>query len=224
MNGPADGIVREYAREIPMLIDEFLPQWEVRERHRIRVQAAPEQVYRALRTADLGRHPVVRGLLLLRALPAAILARSGLRSLRDAAARPLTLAAFEAQGFRVLAESPPRELLIGVEGAFWRPGGDLRAVDPSAFREPVHAGTARAAWNFHVVPDGAGSCLLHTETRVLTGDATARRRFRRYWLITRPGSGLIRQLMLRAIRAEAERSDAIGTGAGGRTTAGRVAV
>jgi hypothetical protein len=32
-----------------------------------------------------------------------------------------------------------------------------------------------------------------------------RRRFRAYWLFVRPGSGLIRRFMLRAVRARAER-------------------
>jgi hypothetical protein len=188
-----------------VLIDEFLPQWDASERHRIRVRAAPEQVYRALRTADLGRHPVVRALLLLRALPAALLTGSGLRELRARATGPIGLEALEAQGFRVLAEDPPHELLIGLEGAFWKAGGALRPVDPSSFRDPVPAGLARAAWNFRVTPEAPASCLLHTETRILTGDAHARRRFRLYWLLIRPGSGVIRRLMLRAIRAEAER-------------------
>jgi hypothetical protein len=188
-----------------VLIDEFLPQWEARERHWIRIQAAPEQVFRALRTADLGGHPVVRGLLLLRALPAALLTRSRLRELRARSAQPLTLAAFEAQGFRVLAEDPPHELLIGLDGAFWKPGGELRPVDAVSFREAIPGGIARAAWNFHIVPEGVESCVLHTETRILTGDASARWRFRLYWLLIRPGSGGIRRLMLRAIRAEAER-------------------
>jgi hypothetical protein len=188
-----------------MLIDQFMPEWDARECHRIRIRLAPERVYRALRTADLGRHPVVRGLLLMRALPAALLDRTRLRHLRERASQPITLATFEEQGFRILAEDPPHELLFGLEGAFWRSGGDLRAVDPLSFREPLPEGTARAAWNFTLAPDAEGGCVLQTETRIFTPDAVARRRFRRYWLMIRPGSGLIRRLMLRSIRAEAER-------------------
>jgi hypothetical protein len=191
-----------------MLIDEFLPQWDACERHQIRIRATPERVYRAIRTADLARHPLVRGLLLLRFLPAAFADRTRLRELRERASRPIPLAAFEAQGFRVLAEDPPRELLIGLEGAFWQAGADLHPVSPHSFREPVPVGLARAAWNFVVVLGETGSCVLHTETRIRTGDAPARRRFRLYWLLIRPGSGLIRRLMLRAIREEAERSSA----------------
>lgn len=188
-----------------MLIDEFLPQWEVRERHQIRIQATPDQVYRSLRTTDLARHPVVRGLLAMRGLPMVLTDWSRLHQLRARAAQPVTLATFEEQGFRILAEDPPHELLLGLEGAFWTPRGDLRPMDPMSFGEPIPASTARGAWNFSLAAAGVGRCVLRTETRVLTGDVAARWRFRLYWLLIRPGSGLIRRLMLRAIRTEAER-------------------
>jgi hypothetical protein len=185
-----------------------MSRWDARERHQIRIRATPERVYRALRTADLGTHPVVRGLLTLRALPAALSDRFRPRQLRERSSQPITLAAFEERGFRVLAEDPPHEMLIGLEGAFWKPGGDLRPVDPFSFREPISASTARAVWNFAIAPVPSGSCVLHTETRILTGDPAARRRFLLYWVLIRPGSGLIRRLMLRTIRTEAERPQA----------------
>jgi hypothetical protein len=203
--GASTGPGRAKRRGI-MLIDRYMQRWEARERHRIRVNALPESVYAALRTVDFGRHPLVRALLALRALPAVLTDRERRRELRERAGRPITLAAFEEQGFRILAEDPPRELVIGLEGAFWKPRGNLRPVDARTFADPVPPGLARAAWNFAVVPATDGGCVLHTETRILTGDAGARRRFRLYWTLVRPGSGLIRRLMLRAIRAEAERS------------------
>jgi hypothetical protein len=189
-----------------MLIDRWMPRWDARERHRIRVRSSPEATYAALRTTNLAAHPLVRMLLLLRAIPALLADRAERREMRERGLRPVTLAAFEEHGFRVLDEDAPRELLIGLEGAFWKPSGNLRPVDPITFAEPVPAGLARAAWNFAVVPEAGGGCTLHTETRILTGDAAARRRFRLYWTVVRPGSGLIRRLMLRAIRVEAERS------------------
>ena len=191
----------------PMLIDEFMPRWNVRERHQLRIRATPEQVYAALRTTDLGRHPLVRGMLALRAIPAALASgRSELRRLRQRRSKPVDLSSFEAHGFRVLAENPPHELLIGLEGAFWKPSGNLRPVSPATFRGPVPPGVARAAWNFLITPERQGGVVLSTETRVRLDNPEARRRFRLYWLIVRPGSGLIRRLMLRAIRDQAEKS------------------
>jgi hypothetical protein len=54
----------------------------------------------------------------------------------------------------------------------------------------------------------AGRTVLTTETRVLCTDEGARRRFRRYWALIRPGSGAIRVAWLRAIRRRAERQAA----------------
>src|SRR5688572_19346739 len=131
-----------------MLIDDFLSHYAVVERHAIDVEASPDAVYRAIRSADLARALPVRLLLALRALPAALLAGpSGLMTLAGRARSPITLAEFERNGFVVLAENPPKELLIGLVGAFWKLRGAVRATDATRFRAPQPSGTARAAWN-----------------------------------------------------------------------------
>ena len=189
-----------------MLIDEFLPEYLVVERHAIDVQAPPDVVYRAIRSADLAGAVGVRLLLALRALPAALLGgRAGLAALAGRRRSPVTLDDFQRHGFAVLAENPPKELLIGLVGAFWTPRGGLRVTDAARFREPQPSGTARAAWNFVVEARDADSVRLSTETRVAPADAASARRFRAYWLFVRPWSGLTRRSMLRAIRREAER-------------------
>jgi hypothetical protein len=68
----------------------------------------------------------------------------------------------------------------------------------------VPAGRARAGWNFMTAAVPEGGTQLSTETRVLCGDAATRRRFRWYWRVIRPGSGLIRRAMLASIRRAAE--------------------
>lgn len=187
-----------------MLIDEFLPAYDVVERHETRVRASPATVYAALRQANLADSPVVRLLLALRLLPQLIVAPRAVTTPTRTLGTAVTLRDFEKRGFTVLAEDPPRELLIGLIGRFWTPDGGLRAVDAKSFSGPQPPGTARAAWNFAIVAGDAGDCRLTTETRVQCADARSRRRFRSYWLIVRPGSGLIRRLMLRAIRRHAE--------------------
>jgi hypothetical protein len=186
-----------------------LPAYHARERHVIVVHAPIERVYAALWSANLAS-PVVRVLLGLRAFPGALV--GALRQPRDAWRRllgrmraRLTMRDVVVGGFTVVAEDPPRELVLGVDGAFWRLRGDLRRVDAASFRGPQPLGTARAAWNFHLAQRADGTCALSTETRVKCADPASRRRFRAYWLIVRPGSVLIRRLMLRSIRREAER-------------------
>lgn len=133
-----------------MLIDEFLPLHHFAERHEIAVRAPAERVYAALRTADFAESIIVKALLALRGLPAALLHGKRL------GAGPIRLRDFEEHGFRVLAEAPPRELLIGLAGKFWTLTGGLLPVNARSFREPMPAGTARAAWNFVIEDAAAG--------------------------------------------------------------------
>jgi hypothetical protein len=58
--------------------------------------------------------------------------------------------------------------------------------------------------NFWTSDAGRGRTRLSTETRIAATDARARRRFAAYWLVVRPGSGLIRRLWLRAVKKRAE--------------------
>lgn len=194
-----------------MLIDDYMPHWDVRERHGLRIRASATDTYAALRTADFGNDPVVRALLGLRALPAAIGGgREGIRALRARASQPITLHSFESSGFRVLADRPPYELVIGLQGSFWKPRGGLRPVEPAEFATtPVPVGLARGVWSFEVAPDEDEACELSTETRVLVGPG-ASIPFRLYWLLIRPASGLIRRMMLRTIAGAAGSGTASG--------------
>jgi hypothetical protein len=180
------------------LLDEQLPRWDVSEYHETRVAAAPARTWAAIREADLAASVVVKALLVLRSLPS-LLADPG----AFPGATRFTLDEALRHGFRLLAEAPGREVVIGVTGSFWRPTGNIATTDPARFREPVPPGMARAAWNF-VVAEADGGSLLTTETRVLCADEASRRSFRRYWRLVGPFSGLIRHRMLASIRATAE--------------------
>lgn len=183
------------------LLEAFAPTPDATEVHRIEIGALPGTVYRCLWRVDFGRSPVVAGLLLLRALPT--LLHDGGSPMRS---RSLTLHEIEKAGFGRLAEDPEREIVFGVTGRFWRLTGNLEPFDREAFSKPVPAGRAHAFWSFRVLPRGELGSTLSTETRVTCGDPASRARFRRYWLVVRPFSGLIRIVMLQAIRRAAERS------------------
>jgi hypothetical protein len=160
----------------------------------------------ALWRADLGG-PVARAVLALRLLPAALTgdaaARKRLGDLRHRAA--LTLRDLEASGFTRLGETPDA-VVLGLTGRFWTVGGGLVPTDAARWAAGPPAGTAQAAWSFEARPRPGGGTRLVTETRVRCADAAARRAFLRYWRVVRPGSGLLRRLMLRAVRREAERA------------------
>lgn len=192
---------------VVMLIDAYMPEYDVSERHHTRVAASREATYAALWTANLANAPVARMLLALRALPGALgHGVAGMRTLVGRGTEPITLATFQERGFRVLAELPPTELVIGLEGKFWRPTGNLSTPPATAFRsQPPAPGTARGVWNFHLRALADGTTELTTETRVQCADPGARRRFLPYWYAIRPASGMIRHAMLREIRRAAER-------------------
>ena len=79
-DAPAGGATRQPGA----LIDELMPTWDVRERHRTRVRATAEATFAALHTADLSGAPLVRVLLALRALPETAVPRPTARPLSDA--------------------------------------------------------------------------------------------------------------------------------------------
>jgi hypothetical protein len=179
-----------------MLIDDFVPLPDAAETHSIEITANPGVVYEALWTTDLGGSWIIKGLLGLRSLPTSLLhpARSKRRN------RRITLETIIGAGFGVLAEEAGREIVLGVSGPFWRPVGNLLPFKEENFRGPVASGVARAVWNFAVREIGDGHTLLVTETRIICGDRSSRRKFRTYWFFVRPFSGLIRRLMLKAVK------------------------
>jgi hypothetical protein len=161
-------------------IDRVLPAWDRRERHSIRIAAPAERVWQACRELRSDDIPLTRALMRVR--------RGG----RRGRGGPIL------DQFLPLASEPGRELVVGLMGRPWR----LR-LDAGDFATYAAPGSVRMATDFRIEPDGDG-CRLSTETRVQAVDARARRVFGLYWLAIRPGSGLIRRDMLRAVKRRAE--------------------
>jgi hypothetical protein len=202
-----------------VLIDRFLPAAEVSSRYEAEVRAPAERVWATARSLDLAGSPVVRALFALRSLP-------GIFSRKSAARRGLGLDmdGLLKSGFVILAEAPGDEMVLGLVGRFWTPSGGIIRVDPADFAAFDRPGYAVAAWNFTLRGPAAGAVVLATETRVRLTDPSSRRRFRAYWTVVGPFSGLIRREVLRTIRNAAEAgvptsvSSAGGVDAGGAGT------
>jgi hypothetical protein len=162
-----------------MLLSEVLPEYDVRKRYGIGLDAPPDRVWAAIRDTTIGELRFARVLFRLRGLP------SG----RDRGILDL-------EGFQPLAEDAERELVVGAVGTPWSPrGGLVRGADPRTFRQPGYALMA-----FNISYDGA---TLATETRVLCTDPRSRTLFRSYWLVVGPFSGVVRKEWLRAIETRA---------------------
>jgi hypothetical protein len=116
-------------------------------------------------------------------------------------------ARIERFGFTRLGEDPGRELVFGLAGRFWRPNGDLRRIpDRDAFLAFAEEGCVKAAWNLRVEGGDDGRCEISTETRARYLGASARRRFRAYWFLIRPFSGMLRTSLLREVKRRTERT------------------
>ena len=189
-----------------MLLDDYLPEFDVRTSYATRIAASPARVYASLWTANFDYWGVTRALYAVRTLPSfPARPRETWRRFRgDLLRKRFTLDAMLSEGFALLEERPSEEFVLGTVGRFWRARGELCATSPDRFRAPAPSGTAKAAWNFAVNIRVDGATELRTETRVLCADATTRRRFLAYWMLIRPFSGLIRQEMLAAVRSTAE--------------------
>ena len=177
-----------------MLIDDFLPDYDVRERHRTEVHAPIDKVYAAVRQLDMSQAKLSMFLMWLRGIPGGISAPSC-----------FTLDDFLKMRFILLGEKPDEELLLGLVGRFWRPSGELRRLDAEGFRNFNEPGFAKAAWNFSLSGQDRHTVLLETETRVYCLDEASRRRFRWYWMLIGGFSGLIRRDVLQAIKRNAEK-------------------
>ncbi len=169
------------------------------------VAASAEHVYPAISTVTAGEIPLMGLLFWLRALPARLAGRTILAFRGDGSF--LAQAIGPGGGFLLLEEAAGRELVIGTVGQFWKPlGGSYPALaDSEEFLAFAFPNSAKAVLGFRIVPGETGGSNLITETRIQALGLGARRRFALYWVLIRPGSGLLRRLWLRAIRRRAER-------------------
>jgi hypothetical protein len=174
-----------------MLIDEFIPEYEFRSHHAILVPAPGAIVRKAVEEWRPQESFLWRLLLRLRGL-----------------GRPQgTLRAWaEASGFLCLAETED-EVVYGQIGRFWARNERGALVSPRTadeFRRFDDPACAVAALTLLATEqDGGARTRLYTETRIHALGPQARRRFRLYWLIIRPFSGLLRRAMLNGIKARA---------------------
>lgn len=179
-------------------VDRYMEVFDVRSRHEIEVHAPAGVTYRAARDLDIGRSIPVMVLFAIRTLPHLLTGKTR-------PSRSITLQAFLDAGFVMLEEDPPRELVMGSVGKFWRPDGGMVRLPADDFRSFDTPGFAKGILTFTVTQVGPARSLLATETRVACTDEAARRKFLLYWRAIGPFSALIRRLMLNEVKRTAER-------------------
>jgi hypothetical protein len=181
------------------LLDRFIPSYEVGERHEVRVAAPADTTFAAARGLELNRSPLVRAIFRGREL---------LMGSTRPGDRPPPRAFLEevlSLGWRILAEDPGREIVVGAVTQPWKADVVFRGLPPEKFAGFSEPDYAKIAWSLAVSPAGPRTSVFRTETRVATTDASARAKFRRYWAALSPGILLIRRETLRMVKKEAER-------------------
>ena len=163
-------------------LDEQIPEWHHRERHRVPATAPGELTLAAFETLSWREVPLFRVLMGIRSLGRT--SRAGDR---------LVLDDFTGIGFTETARTADELIYAGIGRPWSVTGGMHRVESARSFRDFTGPDWAKMALNIQIV-DG----LLTTETRVLLTDAGARRAFGAYWLVIRPFSGLVRRSWLHA--------------------------
>jgi hypothetical protein len=173
-----------------------MPEYELAERHHVRVAAPAAMTLSAASDTDLQQSKIVRAIFRARELV--------LGAEPDVETRPKgLLAQTTSLGWRVLAEKPEREVVVGAVTQPWLPNVVFRGLAPEAFRAFQEPGYVKIVWTLRADPVGESESIFRTETRVTTTDPTARTKFRWYWARFSPGIVLIRRVMLGLLKADA---------------------
>lgn len=177
------------------LHEKYLPEYDFNEVHSKNVNADEELIFNAISELDAGRSPLIRLLLCLRGMKTNGL--SGFQNLHK-------------MGFTVLEMNPFREGIAGLVGQFWKPSGNIQKLTVDEFCAFQREGFLKATWNFRVSTNTNGIRTIETETRIQCFGASAKRKFRPYWFLIKPFSGIIRKEMLNIICDQARQPQRMG--------------
>jgi hypothetical protein len=174
-----------------MLVDDFLPVYDVSDAVATVVHADLATTWEALVDADLmevGRQKPLVGMLgAIRILPDMLnhLVHGELPDrppqhlrLRDLANIPL-----DAGGWVLLGERKQDEIALGLVGKFWLPIIEFAAVSVDVFRDFAEPSFAKTIYSLSVRRIDDERTLLTGIMRTATTDEHARRWFRRYWTL-----------------------------------------
>ena len=186
------------AGERDELLDQFMPVYDVVERHRIFAAAPAEIVLVVAKEQELMHSPLTRAIFKAREL--------ALGASPDDRPRPRgLLAVTQSLGWGVLAERPGREVVVGAVTRPWEANVTFRSLPPDQFAAYSEPGDVKIVWTLRAHPVGEHHSVFMTETRAVATDPAARDRFRRYWALASPGIAVIRWLSLKPLKQEAER-------------------
>jgi hypothetical protein len=175
--------------ETKMLVDEYLPLYDIADASAVEVHADVPTTWSALLDVDLievgKKKPIIGILGVLRTLPdlvASVLhGEHPERPPQSMRLRDLAEIEMREGGWLPLGERQNEEIALGLVGKFWRPVIEWADVSTEAFKDFDEPGFAKHVYSLSVSELGPTRTLLRAEMRVGTTDEHARKWFRRYW-------------------------------------------
>ena len=179
-------------------LDRFMPAYDVVERHQARIKAPPETVWAAIPEMRIQESLFLRALIRIREL------MLGGKSPKKELPSEL-IAQMKVIGWSALSEVPGREIIFGAAAKPWDADPQFRTVSASEFADFRQPGYVKIVWTLRVDPICPDQSVFSTETRAMPTDFVSRAKFRRYWAVVLPGIKVIRRILARSLKIEAER-------------------
>ena len=181
-------------------LDEWMPQWQLGEKHTTEITAPPDKVFAAIHSVTADEIFLFHTLVAIRRC-----GQDGPESILNAPeSKPLLDVATQTT-FIYLADDTPREIVVGTVISAPRRSVPSGKLTPELFQKTLRPGVVLATMNFVIAARENGGSTVTTETRVYANSSSALRRFGVYWRVIHPGSDLIRRMWLRAIARRAEK-------------------
>jgi hypothetical protein len=179
------------------LLDRYIPNPDITERHELAVHAPVDLVYKAACEFDMQSIPLARLIFDLRSR------MMGSSRTSSAAPTPFLEEAVRL-GWRALEQRPNEAVVMGAVCQPWQANVTFRPVPAEQFAAFSEGNLVKIAWTMETSALDGERSRLATETRAVATDATARARFLRYWRWARFGIIPIRWLVLPTVRRLAE--------------------
>ena len=178
------------------LLDQFMPVYDVVDRHRIRVNAPAAVTLAAACDMDLQESTVVRMIIKAREL---LLGATSVDRIPQG-----LMAEMQSLGWGVLANVPGREIVVGAVTKPWEANVTFRSLPPDQFAAFSELDYVKIAWTLRADSVSPTESILRTETRAIATDPQARMKFRWYWACLSPGIRLIRRASFGPVKRDAE--------------------
>jgi hypothetical protein len=172
-----------------MLIDNYLPNYLLREVDHIAVATSPSETFRSFCKFDMASVAWIRHLFQIRTLldPGQRLQEL---TLRDSYLRG---------GFILLNEVEDQELVVGAIGKIWYPSIQFEHVKPHEFATFNKPGFGKVIWSLKCEPRTGGGTLITFELRIAATDASSSAKMRGYFSLIGPFSRAIRRASFKRI-------------------------